>query len=218
MKRHPANPNLHLYTDEFFHGLRVYTTRGPLVLEYLERGELVIQAALHQYARVTAFRFDLHLPSWYRLQDESYPNAVLERFIASLKAKIEHNRAQASRVRSGVHQTTVRHLWTREFGTQGLPHFHVTILVNGDAFTGLGEYVLGRDNMYNRVVEALSSALHASCAEVVTLVHFPERPVHWLRRDDPQSYADLFYRVSYFCKAETKQYQDRGHAFGYSRH
>lgn len=218
MKRLPTNPNLHLHSDDSFHGLRVYTQRGPLVLEYLERCEQVIQTSLQQYARVTAFRVDLHLPAWYCFKDESYANAVFERFIASLRAKIGHNRAQASRIRPDAHQTSVRFVWAREFDSEGIPHFHVLILVNGDAFTCLGDYTIGRVNMYNRVVDAWSSALNACCAEVVTLVHLPESPVYWLRRDDPQSYRELFYRVSYFCKADTKQYQDRGHAFGYSRH
>jgi len=218
MKRHPTNPNLHLHTDDYFHGFRVYTERGPLIQEYLERCEQVIHASLHHYARVTAFRLDLHLPPLYCLQDESHANAVLERFFASLNAKIGHNRAQASQIRTGVHQTTVRYIWTREFGTEGTPHFHVTILVNGDAFTYLGDYDLGRDNMFNRVVQAWASALNASCEEIVTLVHCPEGLVYRLRRDDQQSYNELFYRVSYCCKADTKQYQDRGHAFGYSRH
>lgn len=218
MTRHSTNTNLHLHQEDHFNAMRVYTQRGPLIQEYLERSERVIQTSLDHYARVTAFRVDLHLPTWYYLQDESYANAVIERFIASLRAKIAHNRAQASRKRSGVHQTRVRFIWAREFGSEGIPHFHVLILVNGYAFTCLGDYALGRDNMFNRVVEAWSSALNACCEEVMTLVHFPENPVHRLRRGDPQSYADLFYRVSYFSKADTKRYEDRGHAFGYSRY
>jgi hypothetical protein len=217
MKRHPCNTNLTLFPDHFFNGFRVYTERGPLVLEYLERLQQVLQASLQDYARVFAFRVDLHFPYGFAYQDESYANAVVERFIASLRAKVGHNRAMASRTRSGVHRTNIRFVWVREFGITGEPHYHLLILMNADAFSSLGDFVLGRDNMYNRVVEAWGSALGVPCDDIETLVHFPENPVYWLRRGDLESYQALFYRASYFCKADTKRYPDRGHAFGYSR-
>jgi len=218
MKRHPHNSNLHLHSENSFHHTPVYTNRGPNIEQYLERLELVINTTLQDYSRVFAFRVDLHCPPWYIHQNENHANAALERFFASLKAQIEHNRFQALQNNPQAHCTKVRFVWAREFGLDGSHHFHVLILLNYDAFNCLGDFTLGRSNLYNRVVKAWSSALRGSASEVVTLVHFPENPMYWLYRGNTTSYQALFYRASYLCKADTKQYPDQGHAFGYSRY
>lgn len=217
MKHHPDNTNLRLFTSNFFNGNPVQQHRGPLVQEYLHVLETVIQTALNDNARVFAFRVDLRLPDWYNYQGDGYANAVIERFIASLKAKIENNRERALANRPYAHQSRIRYVWTREFTELGRPHYHLLILLNNDAFTSLGDFNLGSNNMYNRVVEAWGSALKCHPGEIETLVHFPENPMYRLRRGDLESYQDIFYRASYFCKADTKQYRDRGHAFGSSR-
>lgn len=216
MIRHSQNTNLSLHHQSTYQDLPVYMGRGPLVTEYLERSKEVIDRALHQYGRVFAFRVDLRFPSG---QCGSYfdGNEVLERFFASFKAKIRHNRDRAREARPHAHDSVVRYIWCREIGEHGVPHYHVAILLNNDAFCALGKYELGRENLFNRLHEAWASALGPSVENTVGLVHLPENPYYMLRRDDPDTLADFFYRVSYLCKADTKQYGDGIHAFGTSR-
>jgi hypothetical protein len=142
---------------------------------------------------------------------------VLERFFESVKAKVRHNRDKAREARPHAHDSVVRYIWCREIGEHVIPHYHVAILLNNDAFCAIGKYELGRENLFNRLHEAWASALGPSVEKTGGLVHLPENPYYMLRRDDPDTVADFFYRISYLCKADTKQYGGGIHAFGTSR-
>lgn len=216
MIRHPKNHNLTLLNQSMFQGLPVYTNRGPLVLEYLERSKKVIDRAHEDYGRVFAFRVDLRFPSGccaLYLND----NRVMERFFASFKDKIRHNRNRAHESNPYAHDSVVRYIWCRELGQHGIPHYHVVILLNNDAFCTLGRYELGGANIFNRLHEAWASALKRSVEGVVGLVELPSNPFYLLRRNDPETMAAFFFRVSYLCKADTKCYGEGVHAFGTSR-
>lgn len=216
MIRHSQNSNLNLSHQAAYEGLLVQTGRGPLVAEYLERTKQVVDLSVQQYRRVFAFRLDLRFPAG-QYQPYLDGNLVLERFIASFKAKIRHNRNKAQESNPHAHDSTVRYVWCREFGQHGIPHYHMALLLNNDAFCTLGKFELDRDNLFNRLHEAWASALGLSVESVVGLVEFPKNPFYLLQRNDPESIADFFYRVSYLCKADTKVYGDGSHAFGASR-
>lgn len=214
--RHQTNKNLKLYEESHFQGFMVQSENGPLVAGYLVRTMQVIESASRQYGRVFAFRMDLHLPNWMPAS-EYVGNAVLERFFASFKAKIRHNRNEAKEGNPYAHDTIVRYIWCREIGQRGLPHYHVAILLNHDAFCTLGKFELNRDNLFNRLIEAWASALVMSVEDASGLVHFPKNPFYLIARGDIGSLAEFFYRVSYLCKADSKQYGDGVHGFGASR-
>lgn len=210
------NKNITPFHGDVFFNYPVQTHRGPLTVEYLERLNQVIHASLVDYSRVFAFRCDLHLPAGlggFVFDD----NALLNRVIASLKAKVKHNRDQAKRLNPFAHDTVVRYVWCREIGDTGRPHYHLAILLNYDAFCTLGLFELGRDNLYNRMIQAWASALGLDPFDAERLVHFPDKPFYVLRLDDQQSISDFFYRVSYLCKAQSKQYGKGVHCFGASR-
>ena len=214
--RHIENANLILHFEPTFEGLPVQTERGPLVVSYLQISRGTLIKSLEQYNRVFAFRVDLRFPVGF-----SFPiidnNDVLERFFASLKAKIRHNRDLALTKNRYAHDTLVRYFWCREIGQHGIPHYHVAIMLNYDAFCTLGKFEMDRDNLFNRLHEAWASALGLSINQVVGLVEFPRNPFYTLRRDDTKSVAEFFYRASYLCKAETKFYGNGVHGFGSSR-
>ena len=214
--RHTDNANLILHHDPVFEGLPVQTEQGPLIVSYLERTRNTLKRSLDQYGRVFAFRIDLRFPVGF-----SFPiidnNDFIERFFASLKAKIRHNRDQASLSNRYAHDTLVRYVWCRENGQHGMPHYHVAVMLNYDAFCTLGRFEMDRDNLFNRLHEAWASAVGLSANQVVGLVEFPRNPFYVLRRDDPNSVAEFFYRASYLCKAETKSYGNGVHGFGASR-
>jgi hypothetical protein len=217
MSYNPSNPNLTLHVESYYQGLPIQVDKGPFIGEYLHRLHQTVMRATEKYREIFAFRFDLRFPSNYNPHELAYPNEVIDRFIESFKAKIKHNRQMASREHKYAHESAVRYVWTREVGQHGLPHYHLAILLNKDAFCALGRYEPGRDNMFNRLHEAWASALGLPVDAVAGLVHIPENPYYHLHRDDPESVALFFYRASYLCKAATKVYGDGGHGFGASR-
>ncbi|MOA17559.1 hypothetical protein D3C78_1378230 [compost metagenome] len=160
---------------------------------------------------------DLKLPTSGMLPSYAFTNEAISRFLESFKAKIEHSRSMARRNNRYAHGCRVRYIWTREFTTEGRPHYHLAILLNKDAYNALGYFASEGRNIFNRLEEAWASALGLSRDTVVGLVHIPESPVYYIRRGDEQSQADFFHRASYLCKAATKEYGDRQHSFGASR-
>lgn len=217
MTRHPGNTNLSLHYDDTFNDLHVQIDKCPFIREYLERLFQTILCTISQYPRVFAFRVDLRLPMGIPLPDLLLTNVAMDRFIESFKAKIRHNRYKARQERPYAHDSKVRYVWAREISQNGVPHYHVAILLNNDAFCSLGSFSSDRDNMFNRLEEAWASALCLSREDVKGLVEIPRNASYKLHRDDRDSQADFFYRTSYLCKADTKVYGDGSHGFGASR-
>lgn len=211
------NPNHTLHFEPDYLGLPIQADKGPFIREYLQPLYGTILRSISDYRQVFAFRFDLRFPDGYYPYSLAYPNEFIDRFIESFKAKIKHNRQMAMRENPYAHDSKVRYVWTREVGQQGRPHYHLAILLNRDAFCTLGMFELGRDNMFNRVIEAWASALRLPVEAVAGLAHFPDNPAYYLHRDDSASVATFFYRASYLCKSATKAYGDGAHGFGASR-
>lgn len=214
--RHPGNKNLSLFYKTDFFGYPVQKDYIPYISEYLNKTKNIIETTTNEYSRVFAFRVDLRFPSGIYLQIID-GNTVIERFVSSLKAKIRHNRDRAKESNPHAHDTIVRYVWCREVGNEGFVHYHVAVLLNNDAFCTLGKFEMDRDNLFNRMHEAWASALRISSSDAIGLVHFPENPFYQLRRNDSQSIADFFYRVSYLSKAATKLFGNNVHGFGASR-
>lgn len=218
MPRHPDNANLTLHNEDNYLGLSIQSDKGPFVSEYLDRLHQTCDRVLTQYSRVFAFRFDLRFPQGMPIAEEMFANQVIERFIASFKAKIKHNRYLAQQENPYAHDSTVRFVWAREKDCSESPHYHMAILLNYDAFCSLGRFEVGRDNIFNRLNEAWASALRLPVEWINGLVHIPDNHAYVMHRNDVESQAKFFYRASYLCKAATKSYGDGVHGFGASRH
>lgn len=211
-----GNKNLSLHFQPNYFGMPVQTNKGPLISEYLDKMVRVIQSSFDHHGRVFAFRIDLRFS--VGIFNPSFENnLVLEKFIASFKAKVKHNREKAKEKNTYAHDTTVHYVWARELSQHNTPHYHMAILLHNDAFCTLGQFEIGRNNLFNRLNEAWASALHCPVEDIFGLVEIPKNPFYLLRRDDPDSIRDFFYRASYLCKAETKYYGNGVHAFGASR-
>jgi hypothetical protein len=211
------NPNHTLHFEDHYQGLRIQFDKGPFIREYLDRLHQTLARSLNDYKRVFAFRFDLRFPDHLSEHNFNFDNQVIDRFIESFKAKIRHNRQMAKRENKYAHDTVVRYVWTREVGQLGRPHYHFAIFLNYDAFCSIGKFEPGRENMFNRLQEAWSSALGLPFSDIDGLVNFPANCYYHLNREDNPSIADFFYRVSYLCKSATKVYGDGHHGFGASR-
>lgn len=217
MSRHPDNTNLILHNGSTFQDWPVQIDKGPFIQQYLNRLQQTIQCALTQYPRVFAFRLDLRFPVGAQLPDDAYTNEVIGRFLDSFKAKVAHNRSQARQLNPYAHDSKVRYVWAREQGQHGKPHYHVAIMLNRDAFTALGKFEAGRDNMFNRLEGAWASALGLPVETVKGLVEIPSNPSYFLNVGELEGQSSFFYRTSYLCKAATKAFGDGSHAFGASR-
>lgn len=231
--RHPYNPNLILQNKEsHWNNLPVQQKCGPLVTNYLNAIFETLNAASSEYPRTCAIRFDLHLPMGYADQDTK----VITRFFASLNAQIKADVKRKMREHKRSHPCRIRYVWVKEQGSSHHCHYHVCIFLNRDAYFTLGKFktgcvVLGDDmppvsdnearvSMASRINSAWASALGFLPWQSVGLMHFPGNSVYRIDRNSPdaaQQYADLFYRVSYFAKASTKNYGDGSNHFGCSR-
>lgn len=215
--RNPVNTNQNLWYDGTFMGLTVHQWNGPLVQEYLERLYGVMDKSLKDYSRVFAIRVDPRFPVDYEAYGEVVMNDCLSRFIESFKAKIEYNRELARRGNSKAHDTVVRYVWAREYSESGRPHYHLVFLLNGHAFSDLGYFEYGRDNMFNRLHQAWASALGIPLDQAKGLVHFPDEGAYLLHRDRSEMISAFFERATYLCKADTKHFGNGLHGFGASR-
>ena len=216
MQRHSHNSNLSLYTNNQYAGLPVQSSPGPLIEQYLSRIWQVTVQALNQHPRTFAFRCDLRFPA-NGVCNQMEDNCVIERFMASFKAKLRHNRDKARLVNPYAHDSAVRYIWCREYGRHGTPHYHCVIFLNNDAFHTLGRFLPGRNNLFNRLQGAWASALGMAIDSVNGLVEIPSGACWQLPGDNPAVWNDFFYRVSYLAKAQTKHYSLGLHAFGSSR-
>ncbi len=216
MTRLPLNPNLTISDAPNYNDLGVQTHHGPLILDKLQALEQCFDRALAQYARVCMMRFDLHFPencSEKAIAD----NQVIEKFVASLKAKIANAQHCSLRLGHRVHGTQVRYVWTREVSSAGGVHYHVILLLNHDAYAHFGKYDLTSNNMYTRIHEAWASALNMYAPDVQGLIHIPENAIYLIKADDVASLEQAFYRASYLCKVNSKDFGKGRHIFGCSR-
>lgn len=219
--RHPDNTNLSLHYESTFEGLPVMVEKGPFITECLTALKRVIDLALREYPRLLAFRVDLRLPTGIRLPEYAYTNEVISRFLASFKAKIEHNRSKAREQNRYAHGCKVRYFWVRERGQGQTYHYHLLILLNRDAYYTIGRLQSEADNMISRMVEAWASALGLSVDQVKGLVNIPDNAIYRvdqsIRAGRVDELPELFRRASYLCKAVSKTYGDRQRSYGYSR-
>ncbi|KAF0810993.1 hypothetical protein A167_00025 [Alcanivorax sp. S71-1-4] len=219
MYRHPHNPNLTLIDESEWNGLPLLPRHGPYIDSYLARIWDTVKRTVEQYRRVTAIRFDLRMPD-----DGLYlDSAVISRFIESLKAKLVAAEQRKARQGIRVHPTILRTIWVREQKSSHHPHYHVCILLNGDAYCHLGFFGAGqgdRSNMATRIQEAWASALGIPPGQFGGLVHFPPNRVYRIDANSDQflpQMVNLFTRLSYFAKVGTKQYGTGDNCFGCSR-
>lgn len=216
MKRNPSNTNQHIYSEPYFLGSPVICHRGDLIQNYLLRIHECLTQALELHARICVMRFDLYVPEHF-FQGALQGNSLISKFFSSLQAKIDHAQAQSRKAGHRVHVADLRKVWTREISENGRVHFHVAIIVNHDAFAFIGRFDLDCNNMYARIHEAWASALSMYLFDIKGYVHIPDQPTYLVIRGDEASFNEVFYRMSYFAKLKTKQYQNGFHTFGCSR-
>jgi hypothetical protein len=211
-----SNTNLIIHTTDNYDGLPVQTQHGPLIENYLNQFQVTLQNAVDDHPRTCAMRVDLRLP----IQEEPTSPRIMSKFFDSLKAQIKADLKKRKKENGRVHPCSVRYIWVKEKNDALKSHYHVLILVNNDCYNSLGRFDKTEGNIAARIKKAWSSALGYHTADIGGLVHFPTNPIYNVNKNSPSfdyDFAELFYRVSYFAKAATKNFGDYSNAFGSSR-
>lgn len=214
-----------------------------LFVEHLDSCLDVINDALENHPRTLAIRVDLRLPGWM----DQLPDNAISRFIETFKDKIRRDRRRAAQEQRYPKPCNVRYIWVRERSTTLNDHFHVLLLLNKDAYPSLGRFNSKQPNIANRIKESWALALNIDVDNLSGGVLFPPNAEYvvksskvpddrlrklvesdaWrrMKQDDRyakladfcDTYEGLFYRVSYFCKANTKVFGRGLRSFGCSR-
>ncbi|MBO2694655.1 inovirus Gp2 family protein [Shewanella algae] len=217
--RYSANPNLVVIDNGQYQSWKVNSR--PLSQQYLDAILRTMHAALDEHPRTLMVRFDLHLPH-LNFDDSTrfYDSTVISKFFKSLNAKIQHDRDVKRRAGKRVHPCTSRYVWAKECADAVTDHYHVAIFLNNDAYSHLGSYSRGGNNLSTRIIEAWASAIGIEEFGAAHNVHFPSNPMYYLNRnaaDFTSDFAQAFERLSYLAKLETKRYGDNTRSFGCSQ-
>lgn len=203
-------------------GLPIQKGLDKLHVYYLLRINELLMDCLVEHPRWSVIRVDLH-----NTGIQSMPEAVIKRFISSLKAQLNHARhIKKSKGKRG-YDPMLRYVWVREWNQADQPHYHLALLLNHDAYFSLGNYSRLNDPgsdyvemLSGRIYKAWGVALGITWRQAKSGVHYPERPVSALMRHGVNSQRQMFgvfYRLSYFAKLETKRYDEEGRNFGMSQ-
>lgn len=231
-KRHHSNSNLILHYGGDWNGLPVQCEYGPLVVNYLQRIHETLGYSLNEYPRTCAMRFELRFP-WYWPESDT---AVISRFFDSLNSQIEADENRRIRAGKRVHKTRLRYAWVKERDGSWHWHYHVVIFVNRDAYCTFGNYRkdqveswldMPRDHyadkpvsMAEKIVNAWASALRCTPEQLAGVLNFSNNGVYAVNVNASnyvEQFVELFHRLSYLAKVDTKHYGDAGKSFGSSR-
>ena len=215
MKRNPLNTNHQLLHGDHFHGYPVQTSHGYLITNYLQRIHDCLYRSLEHRGRICVMRCDLYVPS-HVSADVLLSNTLISKFIASMRAKIEHSQEQSRNEDHRVHNADMRYMWCREIGGNGRVHYHVALVFNHAAYAFMGKFDLARRNMYVRIHEAWASAIGMYTDDMRGYIHIPKNPTYHITRDHAASFLCVFHRLSYLAKMQTKEYNQGFHTFGCS--
>lgn len=163
---------------------------------WLSRFDSLLDSALSQHRAVSLIRVDLRFPEYMpvTIMDLDPDSAVISRFFASLKAKIQAYQRKKRRANKRVRATTLHYFWCREFGEEkGRKHYHVILLLNKDTWCSPGNFTVP-SSLATMIQLAWYSALHLEPWQGDGLVHFsrrtPSRPVKLTSPDAPPSSDD----------------------------
>ena len=216
--RNPNNANQTLHFAPFYKAFPVQVSHGPLVRPYLEKLFVVFRDCVHSHPRGFAVRVDLRFGQHLSLPQDVHTNAPVQRFLASLKAILDHKDQQRYQQTGRVNAHGMRYAWAREVGRRGgMPHYHLVLFFNGDAYRGLGNYADPQaPALCNRIRQAWASALGLPVGVVGGLVSFPPGGSWHIDRNHLTCVA-AFKACSYLCKVATKPFGQGISCFGTSQ-
>lgn len=217
--RNPFNPNQTLFLEPTYKSFPVQTHQGPLIEKYLQHLHRMFVSAMNEYSRLYVVRLDLRFRAGDDLPDIARTNIPIKSFLASLKAKLDHKDLIKLKTRGRFNPHGMRYAWAREIGPDSQrPHYHLLLILNGDAYRALGNY---RDpeqpGLYRSCQQAWASAIGQPFDLADGLVSVVPNGQWNLNRIDQEVFRDAFFAASYLCKARSKVFELGFHGFGGSR-
>ncbi|MGJ3348244.1 inovirus Gp2 family protein [Morganella sp. Je.2.23] len=195
---------------------------------YQTRIRETLNYALEEYSRIVAIRVDLHFPATpdYGDMPTCFTNTTkaISRFLASLKAKLEHDEAKKRSQGKRVYANQLRYIWVRELADADNAHYHLLLIFNKDAYYHLGDYNLVEPCLRTMITTAWYSALQLELDPVIdtgTLVHYPKNARYCINKHAytfKADYDSLIARADYLAKEYSKQYSSRYRSFGSSQY
>ncbi|MBO1923782.1 inovirus-type Gp2 protein [Thiomicrorhabdus sp. 6S3-12] len=221
LKRHKDNSNLKLLWDCVYMGYGLMSWVVPFVEQYIEVMLKVIVQHVFNNNRTLAIRFELCYPPSYQ---GDVSNKNITQFFKGVKYRTAKQCVKSKAGRK--HETDVNYFWVKEQDGSDYPHYHVLLLLNYDAYRGLGKYD-SRESLFGFLRLAWAGALGIEFDEtkggVVSAAKYKgideSRPIHVLKQGESDFIGllgDLIFRASYMCKAATKVYKGRERSFGSS--
>ena len=229
-KRVPENMKLKFFYECYYRGCEVLTRQGPLIENYLESTYDALLYVCEMQNKTFVFRLDLRFPDDMPPNTLHVLNTYIRRFLDNYEEELALLRLKHQ---SQIHSTNSRNVWCREQKDSDKPHYHLLILLNGNAFQQLGsskESAWGgyQDNtLIHAAIRAWSQALELPIYKNKGLVEIVKKWKHgrrtnkyflcMLHRNDPYSFAEVMYVASYLCKYHSKPLGQWVHCFGASQ-
>jgi Inovirus Gp2 len=213
-KTFKKNPNLTITRKHRYKGYPVCHYRGPLITQYLDDILGTLNIALCESEEVVVYRFDLRFPYWIDVDDlRELSLDLITRFWASVVSQLESRVNRLQEDGCDITLSRFRNIWCKELpGTERTPHYHAALIVDAELFKALGEVVVERV-----VKEAWARVTGITLYEAPNSVWIPENNIYYIVKDNLDSYADAFFRLSYLAKSATKLYHDGSQWFGSTR-
>ncbi|WP_404345770.1 inovirus-type Gp2 protein [Vreelandella venusta] len=220
-KRHPDNPALKLWWENYYHGMWVQTQKGPLIENYLAKLLDVMRNARQDCNRILAIRIDLRFPISMNSSAVGQKNSTLSEFQIFLRRELDRANTK--------YPHRLRVVWCCEQNTSINPHYHLLLLLNGDAYNSIGfvgKSPCGRyvyENIFHRIVRSWALAINQPHECMEGLVQLPRKPitnemaVWFFQREDQMTFGQVFGAASYLCKAYSKNLGNGVHCFDGSR-
>jgi len=220
-KRHPVNRNLVINKGGFYKNIPVWNN-GDLIQNYLISIEQVLTQSLNEPPRTLAIRFDLRFPISFGIIDQiaSLQTSHISSFFKNLDLEIQRDIKGKIKRNGNAHHSSLRYIWVKEQDSSCMPHYHVAIFLNKDTYYGLGSYQGNGDNMASRIIRAWAKAIGIETYDAGKCVEFPDNHTYRLNRNSEnfaEDFKQLFFRVSYFAKVDTKAFGSKDNYFGCSR-
>lgn len=224
--RHPYNPNLTLIYGSEWQGMPLLWQQQPFIEQYLQINHYVIRHVFREGRSCLVVILILRFPYAYPFPE----HGVMTAFFRSLKEQIRAD-INARTGKSGRQICCdLDYIWTREQSSNSNDHshYHVALFVDLEAYYRIGSLrqspvVLDEErvspiiprarSLAERINRAWARAIGIQDWQAVGLVQFPDNAEYRLKPHDPEffeGYLALFKRLSYFAKARSKDYTQRG--------
>ena len=170
--------------EQKYNGYEIQNTRKGALIGYLDKAHNLLACMLQEHSQVLLNGYCCTYPDDGIQRDNS--NQLFQSF---LRKFIDHLRHQGY---------DPKFIWCREQSSKQKPHWHFTVLLNGNKV----RYLENRfaSNLWNQTINAGNNF---GCLQQSDLGGNMRGMI--IKRDDEQGFADAIYKMSYLAKYSSKE-------------